>query len=460
MSAALTYILLVLFADPVNLSCGVSDEDSGSMSEHWDDFEKEDEMGVPAEDPDDPGHIGTLPDDPGHMGTLPDDPGDPGDITFTELQQSIVDEAGFSQDVAADGKSTLYKCNECNYSNPVKFYVKQHLITHSKDRPFKCPDCAYKGKRMSDLRKHLLIIHKKQVLKPNKRPYKIKLPTRKHTSPSSSQVSPKQVTHRLLSGQYGSDSQSYQSSQYTDQGKLTVSNVYSQPGRGMELSSSTNVAANPMPYSYSYSTTSSINSSPIQNLLNRPPGGVTSTPLNRGSPTVSSAIRSSAQFRLSPQTSNEMSQSVYPVTAARLASSTIMPSPSPPGESPTHYTSSARSSTSSYASPSSSSPSTIRQRFIWQTPAYEKPKISEPVYVIPDDEATSTEPMLSKKHDAATSTVKSFHCSHCNILFFDNAVYLMHMGLHSANHPWECSLCGGQYHDVYGFTSHLVNNHR
>ncbi len=54
---------------------------------------------------------------------------------------------------------------------------------------------------------------------------------------------------------------------------------------------------------------------------------------------------------------------------------------------------------------------------------------------------------------------KSWHCVHCDIMFFDGALYFMHTGLHNNVDPWKCNMCGEKYHDVYGFTSHFVNGH-
>ncbi|ELT96260.1 hypothetical protein CAPTEDRAFT_226562 [Capitella teleta] len=63
------------------------------------------------------------------------------------------------------------------------------------------------------------------------------------------------------------------------------------------------------------------------------------------------------------------------------------------------------------------------------------------------------------RQTTATGPKKSWHCEHCNITYYDSAMYVMHTGLHNSEHPWKCNLCGRQFHDVYGFTSHFVNGH-
>ena len=65
----------------------------------------------------------------------------------------------------------------------------------------------------------------------------------------------------------------------------------------------------------------------------------------------------------------------------------------------------------------------------------------------------------SVKH-IATMTRRMFSCEHCDIMFGDSALYLMHVGLHGNDDPWKCKLCDRSFHDVYGFTSHFVNQHK
>ena len=66
----------------------------------------------------------------------------------------------------------------------------------------------------------------------------------------------------------------------------------------------------------------------------------------------------------------------------------------------------------------------------------------------------------SDTRSTATETRVGSRCQHCDIVFYDSAIYLMHAGLHSARHPWRCNLCDAQLHDVYSFTSHFINGHK
>lgn len=62
--------------------------------------------------------------------------------------------------------------------------------------------------------------------------------------------------------------------------------------------------------------------------------------------------------------------------------------------------------------------------------------------------------------DASVSTIQSSFCTHCQLLFFDNGLYAMHMGLHHAENPWQCNICSQVHKDVYSFTLHFITHHQ
>lgn len=62
-------------------------------------------------------------------------------------------------------------------------------------------------------------------------------------------------------------------------------------------------------------------------------------------------------------------------------------------------------------------------------------------------------------HARSTQTQAGFLCEHCDILFFQRAMYLMHVGLHSPDDPWCCAMCGHSFSEKYSFTSHFINQH-
>lgn len=48
-------------------------------------------------------------------------------------------------------------------------------------------------------------------------------------------------------------------------------------------------------------------------------------------------------------------------------------------------------------------------------------------------------------------------CRHCNIIYSDQIVYYLHMGLHNLNNPWQCNLCGKVCSNAQQFSSHVIH---
>uniref|UniRef100_A0A2C9K938 C2H2-type domain-containing protein n=1 Tax=Biomphalaria glabrata TaxID=6526 RepID=A0A2C9K938_BIOGL len=71
----------------------------------------------------------------------------------------------------------------------------------------------------------------------------------------------------------------------------------------------------------------------------------------------------------------------------------------------------------------------------------------------------SSSSAASSSHNKEGQTQATFLCDHCDIMFFQRAMYLMHIGLHSPEDPWCCAVCGGTFTEKYSFTSHFINQH-
>lgn len=56
-----------------------------------------------------------------------------------------------------------YSCNECGKSFFNSAILKQHIRTHTKEKPYKCPMCSYTCAVKQNVHKHSLKIHKVQV---------------------------------------------------------------------------------------------------------------------------------------------------------------------------------------------------------------------------------------------------------------------------------------------------------
>ncbi|KAK7491479.1 hypothetical protein BaRGS_00017308 [Batillaria attramentaria] len=94
-----------------------------------------------------------------------------------------------------------------------------------------------------------------------------------------------------------------------------------------------------------------------------------------------------------------------------------------------------------------------------RAPRFQSPDLSTQV-TSQSDHSTVVEPISSTvTHSRGLETKKSFHCPHCDILFFENALFLMHMGLHDNSNPWKCAICSRTFFEKYSFTSHFINQH-
>lgn len=56
-----------------------------------------------------------------------------------------------------------------------------------------------------------------------------------------------------------------------------------------------------------------------------------------------------------------------------------------------------------------------------------------------------------------SNSEKLVMCKYCKIIFTDQTMYYLHMGLHNLNDPWQCNLCGKANRNVHEFTSHVIH---
>lgn len=56
--------------------------------------------------------------------------------------------------------------------------------------------------------------------------------------------------------------------------------------------------------------------------------------------------------------------------------------------------------------------------------------------------------------------VPSDYCHHCEIMFIDPIIFLLHKAAHGRRNPFACNHCGHVSHDKNAFYAHLsANNH-
>ncbi|WAR03505.1 IKZF5-like protein [Mya arenaria] len=74
----------------------------------------------------------------------------------------------------------------------------------------------------------------------------------------------------------------------------------------------------------------------------------------------------------------------------------------------------------------------------------------------------STDPKVKKGDDDRRACVQDGAtdapmCKYCEILFFNKAIYYLHMGLHNLNNPWQCNVCGNICKDAVDFAAHVIH---
>ena len=50
-----------------------------------------------------------------------------------------------------------------------------------------------------------------------------------------------------------------------------------------------------------------------------------------------------------------------------------------------------------------------------------------------------------------------FLCRHCDIIYADRMLYVLHMGLHNVNNPWQCNICGTTCSGRQQFALHALH---
>uniref|UniRef100_A0AC34GSE3 C2H2-type domain-containing protein n=1 Tax=Panagrolaimus sp. ES5 TaxID=591445 RepID=A0AC34GSE3_9BILA len=75
-----------------------------------------------------------------------------------------------------------------------------------------------------------------------------------------------------------------------------------------------------------------------------------------------------------------------------------------------------------------------------------------------EEVSTSTTHSPSDRSSTGSIDKEPLECGHCGIVFNDRTLHLLHKGLHSAQDPWKCNLCGAMCYDKYVFTSHMISS--
>ncbi|KAF8526705.1 hypothetical protein JB92DRAFT_2870698 [Gautieria morchelliformis] len=74
------------------------------------------------------------------------------------------DHYGVAKEVAINNSSGKYTCSECGRRFQKNSTLKNHLTTHSGERPYECPDCRRSFSVSSNMRRHLERVHRSDLL--------------------------------------------------------------------------------------------------------------------------------------------------------------------------------------------------------------------------------------------------------------------------------------------------------
>ncbi|XP_014779177.1 zinc finger protein Pegasus isoform X1 [Octopus bimaculoides] len=298
----------------------------------------------------------------------------------------------------APTKSSFYYCEHCNFSTVHYSRMNSHSVVHSSMRPYQCEQCSYAAKRKSDLKKHIIYRHKIEYLgKSNSTPKAA--PT---TVPSTSSTS----TTTLSVNKSQQCTTADKPFVYT----LLAEQVAPSPLSINDESSDVSIQSNPALATIKLEINDDVeivptHQSPFEhnNTLQQ-----TSSSLSVDVP-ISVSLPSTI-FQMTKLDNNNICMS-------SLGGSQIITTP--------------------ISNQQTENPNSIATNQL----------------IFPRNIVVTTK-------DASVGPIQSSFCTHCQLLFFDNGLYAMHMGLHHAENPWQCNICGQVHNDVYSFTLHFITHHQ
>ncbi|XP_063607487.1 zinc finger protein 513-like [Penaeus indicus] len=53
----------------------------------------------------------------------------------------------------------LHTCPRCSYTTSVTTNMKNHMLTHTDEKPFACDQCSYRSKQKGNLKRHIMTNH-------------------------------------------------------------------------------------------------------------------------------------------------------------------------------------------------------------------------------------------------------------------------------------------------------------
>ena len=368
---------------------------------------------------------------------------------LTEPQNSSLAHLNHKDKFPASLKSIAHKCHLCNYKTSSRSSLRSHYAVHSTDRPFACDICMYEAKRLNDLRKHKLVKHGKRMplMVRNRRRKCATLPPLS-PAPSLIPIMPDDTMYLGLQDMPSGTAVTHQDVTDIPSAELTElipsTSVFPEPElqgatatRQRSSDGDAVVIKSELTDNYVYRTSKDVQA---KRHCDRFGDSLTNNVYSHGIDYDS--------FDLAIQQERLGEDQRLTTSAAGMSamlsqnSSRVLSLTDRYGNSHANY----RPTTSPYpANHSHTGRESSDGRSLTDDSSHHGSPNNQPVSV--------------RMRSIGTETRKGWHCKHCDILFFDSAIYFMHMGLHSPNNVWQCNLCNEAFTEVYSFTSHFINVH-
>ncbi|GFR83227.1 zinc finger protein Pegasus-like protein [Elysia marginata] len=377
-----------------------------------------------------------------------------------------------------DEANKLYVCHLCDFRTAFRNSLLNHQAVHSDSRPWVCAMCDYAAKRKQDLKKHLHTIHGMMVDSTMLKPVDVET-----KQPSSTRVESSEENN-------SSDSSKVNSRLAEVDGATFLPQLGAEGMTGLHLPGHAHVAPGfvkqemlsppgtshflPRTTSESDDKTVELEDSPEDDLpisfssATGPAGGGDSQPSDDEHPSHSQMYPGPGMapgkffeekpFKhghgpvISPNFSN------MPMSSPQIQSSRSLYNPDFNPISQHLYGGQSRKR-NHFRDNTSHLPEAVGPN---NTGGAGQVRLAPPMPKrarSPEKEDNSCSSSAGSTQTKSSQTQTAFLCEHCNIMFFQRAMYLMHMGLHSSENPWQCTVCGVQFTEVYSFTSHFINQH-
>ncbi|KAL8568166.1 hypothetical protein ACOMHN_027689 [Nucella lapillus] len=421
----------------------------------------------------------------------------------------------FSSAGQEDDSSKVYSCHICHFRTAFKNSLVNHQAVHSDARPWICEICDYAAKRKQDLKKHLQTMHGMIVDSLSLRMGSIPQTCVSSSSLSSPVDTKPVIAHSAVSSEEGGGLGGVNSAGHMTQQQpipafrppLASSAMLSPPPRsapaavkikedhfsfcrmpGEERSSNRFIPTSSTDTGLSHlkqefrKELESKHSSSLENFflqkLHKDEQRIHSSWENAGMKSCGAHSESTDVRNLPPvskvlpkRVRNNSSSLAEECSSAKTSTPDSFPCSDPLSSEGIVRSEALSSHAALYPQSGGTEPIHRRKRASTSSSDFTSIKVPRfqssgsdvegcPQVTSQSDRGGNVESISSTvTHSRALETKKSFHCGHCDILFFESAMYLMHAGLHDVSHPWKCSICGRTFFEKYSFTSHFINQH-